>query len=454
MTTKRELTDIELCGLLEADAETNYRRALDVMTAYPDYALTQFRIVAERLVHLLVERFRIESNQENLFLTINGLCECQVIDRGLRSAFHDIRSRGNRAVHSDRRSSSPPQASNELLPESVNTAGDLEAAIDARKTLVGIFESVYLLLNKGQQLPKVTLVAVDDHTSQQTLWKAVTSLDFASKLAAGLILEAQSKACFNKDVLIARRIEVVHKVTNERMAAEMYWAACAISAGLDSIRLVEIGLNGGEEATLLKRADTEALYRYGLLTYDLGEGEERQRLGALAIEEAARRRYAPACTHYGDFLRQKGRYDEAFAMLQNAAAQEDITAFVGLSILYCEEGCPYYSPEKAVESLQAGIDRNSHHCEYVLGRMLYEGKQVNADRERGIKLLEDAVAGGDWSAKAYLELCVDDKFAKLLQRQFLDSFGPFLSGTVSPKLGRNDPCHCGSGKKFKKCCGA
>lgn len=22
------------------------------------------------------------------------------------------------------------------------------------------------------------------------------------------------------------------------------------------------------------------------------------------------------------------------------------------------------------------------------------------------------------------------------------------------KLGRNDPCHCGSGKKFKKCCGA
>jgi uncharacterized protein len=23
-----------------------------------------------------------------------------------------------------------------------------------------------------------------------------------------------------------------------------------------------------------------------------------------------------------------------------------------------------------------------------------------------------------------------------------------------PKIGRNDPCPCGSGKKFKKCCGA
>jgi uncharacterized protein YchJ len=23
----------------------------------------------------------------------------------------------------------------------------------------------------------------------------------------------------------------------------------------------------------------------------------------------------------------------------------------------------------------------------------------------------------------------------------------------APKVGRNDPCSCGSGKKFKKCCG-
>ena len=23
-----------------------------------------------------------------------------------------------------------------------------------------------------------------------------------------------------------------------------------------------------------------------------------------------------------------------------------------------------------------------------------------------------------------------------------------------PKIGRNDPCTCGSGKKYKKCCGA
>jgi hypothetical protein len=31
------------------------------------------------------------------------------------------------------------------------------------------------------------------------------------------------------------------------------------------------------------------------------------------------------------------------------------------------------------------------------------------------------------------------------------TIGPFKEETMK-KLGRNDPCHCGSGKKFKKCC--
>jgi preprotein translocase subunit SecA len=39
-----------------------------------------------------------------------------------------------------------------------------------------------------------------------------------------------------------------------------------------------------------------------------------------------------------------------------------------------------------------------------------------------------------------------------------DSFAPGESPkqapqTSGPKVGRNDPCPCGSGKKYKKCCG-
>ena len=30
---------------------------------------------------------------------------------------------------------------------------------------------------------------------------------------------------------------------------------------------------------------------------------------------------------------------------------------------------------------------------------------------------------------------------------------PILPAKAAPKVGRNDPCTCGSGKKYKKCCG-
>ena len=33
------------------------------------------------------------------------------------------------------------------------------------------------------------------------------------------------------------------------------------------------------------------------------------------------------------------------------------------------------------------------------------------------------------------------------------SLGPRVAPAVSDKVGRNDPCPCGSGKKYKKCCG-
>ncbi|TRZ81795.1 hypothetical protein D4R86_02170 [bacterium] len=36
------------------------------------------------------------------------------------------------------------------------------------------------------------------------------------------------------------------------------------------------------------------------------------------------------------------------------------------------------------------------------------------------------------------------------ERQSLDVFKPIVN--VEAKIGRNDPCPCGSNKKYKKCC--
>jgi len=61
------------------------------------------------------------------------------------------------------------------------------------------------------------------------------------------------------------------------------------------------------------------------------------------------------------------------------------------------------------------------------------------------------------SIEDYTRNIVRKKEREMAELQFL---GGEASSTVKqpvlkgPKVGRNDPCPCGSGKKYKKCCGA
>ncbi|WP_246628562.1 SEC-C metal-binding domain-containing protein [Methylomagnum ishizawai] len=52
----------------------------------------------------------------------------------------------------------------------------------------------------------------------------------------------------------------------------------------------------------------------------------------------------------------------------------------------------------------------------------------------------------------YQELKQRQQRLKLLYSNFLKAH-PIRQVSIDKKVGRNDPCPCGSGKKFKKCCG-
>jgi uncharacterized protein YecA (UPF0149 family) len=43
---------------------------------------------------------------------------------------------------------------------------------------------------------------------------------------------------------------------------------------------------------------------------------------------------------------------------------------------------------------------------------------------------------------------------RAIYQALLESGAPDLDPSERFKVGRNEPCPCGSGKKFKKCCGA
>ncbi|WP_225085915.1 DUF4145 domain-containing protein [Pectobacterium colocasium] len=447
------MTDVELCIDLVPAAGDAYRRALDVMTAYPDYAKTNFRIVVEHLTQKLGEHSGIDLENSDLFNSIQELSKCQIIDHNLRTELHRIRQLGNEVVHAKLTNGDVNGGGEDT--SKARGAGNLESALSARKTLVGIFESVFLLVNKGEELPEITIVDIGDIiNSQQTLWKAISSVNFEAKMAAGLILEAQSLAPLPKGVLIIANSQYAHKQTTQKMAAELYWAACVISAGADLKSQIEIHKMGGEEAFLFKHANTEALFRYSQLTFYQSKGEESQKRGVKALEAAAKRGYTDALPEYGNWLREESKFVESFGFFSHALKKGKISAHAGLGLLYLEKSYSDYSQNLAEQSFINGINSGDEHCKYLLGRFLYEGKELVQDKERGKALLKAAAEAGHESAAHYFNLAVDDKLHKELQAHFLDILLSMPKQPERPKQGRNDSCACKSGKKYKRCCGA
>lgn len=70
--------------------------------------------------------------------------------------------------------------------------------------------------------------------------------------------------------------------------------------------------------------------------------------------------------------------------------------------------------------------------------------------------------GGESDSEGYVEFAAFHEGGQLHERsRFVREEGRwfYLDGEILPPLaparvGRNDPCPCGSGRKFKKCCGA
>ena len=152
--------------------------------------------------------------------------------------------------------------------------------------------------------------------------------------------------------------------------------------------------------------------------------------------------------------------------------------------LMFEACCEPFLIERAKPKTAKALMR-SRYCAYALGSVDYlfktsgpkVRKEFDADSSRkwaesakwtGIDIVSE-VGGGEADDEGVVEFIahysVKDssfdhheraEFAKLDGEWcFIDGkiFGPDPVRREHPKIGRNDPCPCNSGKKFKKCCG-
>jgi SWIM/SEC-C metal-binding protein len=73
---------------------------------------------------------------------------------------------------------------------------------------------------------------------------------------------------------------------------------------------------------------------------------------------------------------------------------------------------------------------------------------VNVQTEKRVKELESVFEENGWKHTIELE---PDKPEDITDLELL--LNPLKTKIAEKKVGRNEPCPCGSGKKFKKCCG-
>lgn len=93
----------------------------------------------------------------------------------------------------------------------------------------------------------------------------------------------------------------------------------------------------------------------------------------------------------------------------------------------------------------------------VAGEMDPQWPKEPLTKEKEDELLQWMFAG---AARAYRHFAdarrefADAQYDDTLEDEEIDDYYPETYVRPEPKVGRNEPCPCGSGKKYKRCCGA
>ena len=104
------------------------------------------------------------------------------------------------------------------------------------------------------------------------------------------------------------------------------------------------------------------------------------------------------------------------------------------------------------------IVRKEEETRYYEGCLSFPKKGCHTKRYKVIEVKTDNNDGnmtfgtGDTEVDLLESICVQHEIDHLNGMRILDRAQQLTIRREKPKIGRNEPCHCGSGKKYKKCC--
>ncbi len=104
------------------------------------------------------------------------------------------------------------------------------------------------------------------------------------------------------------------------------------------------------------------------------------------------------------------------------------------------------------------IVRKEEEVRYYEGCLSFPKKGCHTKRYKTIEVKVDNIESnmtfgvGDTEADLLESVCVQHEIDHLNGMRILDRAQELTIKRDKPKIGRNEPCPCGSGKKYKKCC--
>ena len=174
---------------------------------------------------------------------------------------------------------------------------------------------------------------------------------------------------------------------------------------------------------------------------------------AFYVADEAEKLYKSKYTHIADNLKML----EKQVMLQvldnhwkdHLAEMDHLRQNIGLRA-YAQKNPKNEYKREAYEMFEDMLQRiNTETVKVLFGLELVSEEEVNELKQRALEEQKKQKSQSSENQPKHQQPELDQNISSQPQ----DFKAPQTIQRNSPKLGRNDPCHCGSGKKFKHCCG-
>jgi TPR repeat protein len=375
----------------------------------------------------------------------------------LKSRLHSVRKLCNKNVHATELSSESSNEDNIKNLKATYTAQLREDAILARELTVRNMEDIFPILTKSKTNISVIMTDIPDNSWSKTLIDAATTSCARTQLQAGKIYEAQANEMRKKDPFNFEHDFCYRYNGLKKLAATYYEMSFKISADVGTNETEVNNENYSPVQIFKEHSNPEALYLYWSVIQEMGsfDGEwitEYQWM----LETSAKLGHPEAQAVFACRLLEKGEFDSALSMLEHAITFEIDAAYLGIATYYSDKRTGKRDIKKAIGYLNKGAEINGPECLCKLGELYYTGTWVEKSESKGTEYILQAIQFGSTAAEDYYFkaiLRVREKFENDISKN-LNNIIKLFNGrnqTIT-NIGRNDPCHCGSGKKHKKCC--